>query len=317
MTQAVAAPVSDAKVDRYRAAEAALWGHYGLAPTERTIDVPAGRLRVVEHGSGEPVLFIGGTGGTGPYWAPLIRELPNVRALMLDRPGFGLSTRVDYARQPYGPFVADLLRDALDALGVERAHVVGASIGDLWGLRFAQRHPSRVGKLVLLGGGPLVEANPVPAFIRFLAGPIGAVIVRLPQKGDRIRSIMRDLGHGPSLDAGRIPDAYINWRVAFENELRAMKFERDMVRSLVDGREWRAGVRLTDVDLRSIAAPALMLWGTEDGIGDRETWSRVMAGLPNGTLRVFDGPATCPGWMNPGTVGHAVGTFLRERSPGA
>ena len=38
-----------------------------------------------------------------------------------------------------------LLRQALDALGVDRAHVVGASIGNLWALRLAQADPARVG----------------------------------------------------------------------------------------------------------------------------------------------------------------------------
>ena len=43
------------------------------------------------------MFFLPGTGGTGPYWAPLIRELPGFRGLLVDRPGWGLSSPVDYA----------------------------------------------------------------------------------------------------------------------------------------------------------------------------------------------------------------------------
>jgi hypothetical protein len=57
----------DSRLQRYRHAEAALWGHYGVEPTEQFIDLdsPRVRLRVVEVGSGDPIVFIGGTGGTG------------------------------------------------------------------------------------------------------------------------------------------------------------------------------------------------------------------------------------------------------------
>jgi len=55
--------------DRYRQAERSLWRHYGLKPRERFVDLssPPVRLRVVEIGSGPPMLFIPGTAGTGPY----------------------------------------------------------------------------------------------------------------------------------------------------------------------------------------------------------------------------------------------------------
>jgi hypothetical protein len=48
-------------------------------PTERALRrarSPWARLRVLEVGSGEPVLLVHGTDGTGPYWAPLVRERP-------------------------------------------------------------------------------------------------------------------------------------------------------------------------------------------------------------------------------------------------
>ncbi len=316
MTPVVTAPLADSKVDRYRAAEAALWAHYGLAPTERVIDVPGARLRVVEHGAGEPVLYIGGTGGTGPYWAPLVRELPNVRSLMLDRPGWGLSTPVDYSRQPYGPFVADLMRDTLDALGVERAHVVGASIGGLWALRFAQRHPSRAGHIVLLGAGPIVEAKslPVPSFLRLLSTPVGALIVRLPQKADRVRSILSGLGHGLSLDAGRIPEVFVDWRVSFENEIGAMRHERGMVRALVKGRDFRPGVRFDGAELRSITHPVLMVWGGADASADPEIYRRAISTLPGGSFQLVVGAGHMPWLDDPSGVGTTVREFLA--SPG-
>ena len=64
-------PVATAGIESYRQAERALWDHYGLEPNEQFVDLasPAVHLRVLEIGSGEPVLFIPGSGGTGPYGA--------------------------------------------------------------------------------------------------------------------------------------------------------------------------------------------------------------------------------------------------------
>jgi 2-hydroxy-6-oxonona-2,4-dienedioate hydrolase len=150
-----AGTAASSRAERYRRAERAFWRSYGLAPAERFVDAgsPAVRLRVQEVGSGEPVLFINGTGGPGAYFAPLLAELRGFRCLVLDRPGWGLSDPVDYSRAAYRTVVAELLRDALDALGVDRACVVGGSIGNLWALRLAQTYPARVERLVLLGGG--------------------------------------------------------------------------------------------------------------------------------------------------------------------
>ena len=92
------APSALPGAERYRAAERNLWDHYALRPTERFVELrsPAVTLRVVEVGSGRPVLFVPGTGGTGPYWGALLRELPDCHCLMLDRPGWGLSAPIDY-----------------------------------------------------------------------------------------------------------------------------------------------------------------------------------------------------------------------------
>jgi pimeloyl-ACP methyl ester carboxylesterase len=233
---------ADPGSDRYREAERSLWHHYGLEPNQRFVEVssPAVRLRVVEVGSGPPVLFIPGTAGTGPYWGSLVRALGGYRCLMVDRPGWGLSAPLDYTGIDYGTVVADLLRGLLDTLEIEKADVVGSSIGDLWALRLASRHPARVGRVVLLGGGPIVADSGIPGIIRLIASPIGAIMLWLPPKPARVKALMRRAGHGASLDAGLIPDEYVRWRVAFERETDSMRNERAMVRSTVS---WRTGLR--------------------------------------------------------------------------
>jgi pimeloyl-ACP methyl ester carboxylesterase len=206
---------STPRAGRYRAAEQAIWERFGLSPVERWVelDQPSARLRVVELGSGEPVLFVPGSGGTGPYWAPLIAQLTRFRCLMLDRPGWGLSSPVKYDSRDYSTMTARILKGVLEGLGIQRAYVVGASVGGAWALRLAQRHPSTVGRVVLLGGSPTQELE-IPRFIKLLRSPIGAIVVRLPMGEGRIRDLLRGLGHGGTLDAGRMDDV-VEWRQAF------------------------------------------------------------------------------------------------------
>jgi pimeloyl-ACP methyl ester carboxylesterase len=148
------------RAEGYRRTERAFWNHFGLDPNERYVEVgsPPTRLRVLEVGTGEPVLFVHGTGGSGAYFAPLVRELREFRCLVLDRPGWGLSSPVDFSGREYKTVIAELLRRTLDELHVERASIVAGSIGNLWALRLAQAYPSRAKSLVLLGGGPLTSA---------------------------------------------------------------------------------------------------------------------------------------------------------------
>jgi pimeloyl-ACP methyl ester carboxylesterase len=122
---------------------------------------------------------------------------------------------------------------ALDALGVEQTAVFAGLIGAVWALRLATRHPSRVKRVVLLGGALLLPESRIPVIVRLLRSPIGAMMVRLPETPARMRLILRQNGHGVSLDAGRIPEEFVQWRGALTRETDSMRHERDMVRVLM------------------------------------------------------------------------------------
>ena len=79
-----------------------MWQRYGLEPDERFLDLdaPAAHLRVLGVGSGEPVLFVHGTVGPGG-WASLISGLPGFRSIVLERPGWGLSSAIDFSGKKY------------------------------------------------------------------------------------------------------------------------------------------------------------------------------------------------------------------------
>jgi pimeloyl-ACP methyl ester carboxylesterase len=172
-SQAVTAARPAGRTERYRQAEQALWDHYGVQPTERFVEVdkPAARIRVVEVGSGPPLLVVHGTFGNGPAFAALAREMPNRRLLLIDRPGFGLSSAIDYRAESFGETVANPQRQILDRLALERVDIVGHSIGANFALRLALHHRERVRRVILLGAGPIVQEAGVPPVIRRPSAP--------------------------------------------------------------------------------------------------------------------------------------------------
>src|SRR5690554_2314139 len=89
---------SDHSEQRYRDAEVAMWAHHGMSPTERWTDVDSLGIRVhaKESGEGPAVVFIHGTPTAGGVFVPLVGQLSGVRAIVLDRPGCGLSSPLDF-----------------------------------------------------------------------------------------------------------------------------------------------------------------------------------------------------------------------------
>ena len=303
--------VAGGPADRIRLAEEALWRRHGLVPMARTIELarPSIRLRVVEVGSGTPLLLVHGTVGPGA-WPSLAEALPGHRLLLLDRPGWGGSDPVDYRGQDYQALAADILGGVLDACGLEQATIVGASIGDVWALGLARLAPARVDRVVLLGGGPLVREVERPGFVRLLASPLGALIVRLPVSAGRTRSILRDSGHGPSLADGRIPAEFVAWRVTMSNDSPAMRRERAMIRAVVAGSGWSPDLTFGPADLRSIRAPTLLVYGSDDPVGSVALWQRFANELPDGSLEVVEGAGHMPWFDEPQRVAGLVNRFL-------
>lgn len=105
------------------------------------------------HGDGPPLVLVMGIGYDSSLWT--LQQVPALstrfRVVLLDNRDAGRSSR---AEQPYG--IADMADDVaglLDALDIQRTHVLGLSMGSMIGMEFALRHPDRLDRLVLAGPG--------------------------------------------------------------------------------------------------------------------------------------------------------------------
>ena len=116
----------------------------------RSIATRTYRLSVLEAGTGPAVLALHGLGATKGSFLPTVLALSrDFRVVAVDQPGFGDSDKP--IRVPYDPrFFAASAINLLDALEIERAHLVGNSLGGRVALELGLRNPSRVGRLGLL-----------------------------------------------------------------------------------------------------------------------------------------------------------------------
>lgn len=120
----------------------------GRGVQERFYDAGGVRTRVLEAGEGPTLLLLHGTGGHAEtYYRNMVPLSEHFRVLAVDMVGHGFSDRpgIAYSLDDFAGHVADLL----DAIGVERAHISGESLGSAVAAWFAITRPERVERLVL------------------------------------------------------------------------------------------------------------------------------------------------------------------------
>ncbi len=138
-----------------------------------TLPVAGGAIHYEVAGAGPAVVLVHGGFGDRRMWDAQFRSLArDHRVVRYDHRGFGLSAAPTAAYSP----VADLLA-LLDTLGIERAHLVGNSMGGGLVLDFALTHPSRAASIAMVATGP----NGWPATV--------ADRERFAGDGERIRAV--------------------------------------------------------------------------------------------------------------------------------
>jgi pimeloyl-ACP methyl ester carboxylesterase len=220
-----------------------------------------------------PLLLIAGLGFATWSWfkqAPVLATQRQV--IVFDNRGSGQSEK---PRRSYS--VATLADDAaglLDRLGVERAHVLGASLGGFVAQELALRYPERVGRLILcctsFGGPGHVPMN-WPALMATMGW--GALSQR--------QAVRRGLAVATS-DAYRAthPDELeqiARWR---QNDQLA---HSDYVLQLMAGARFDASPRA-----HTIAAPTLIVHGADDQVVPIENARRLAEAIPGAQLRIFE-----------------------------
>lgn len=280
---------------RYRAAEAAVWEHWGAAPTEHWVRLGTSgpRLRVQEVGDpdGPAILFVHGAAIAGTCWADLASRLSDHRCLLLDRPGCGLSEPMPAPPGVEGlPSLADdILVDVLDDLGVERSHLVSNSMGGLFTLRTAAAHPRRVDSVVHFGWSLGAPPDDLPLVMHLAGAPgIGWLMAHVPVPRAGVVAMLRAGGMAGAVDAGRIPEVAIQWNAAVQNHTDTRIHEYRFAAGAGLRRQIEA-LQLPDDVLGAVSVPVHIVLGTGDPFGTVPSMQSLADRLPHGQLEVWDG----------------------------
>jgi pimeloyl-ACP methyl ester carboxylesterase len=306
---------------RYREAEARLFAHAGIRPTEHRVALPTlgVEARVLEVGAGTPALFLHGGPAAGAIWAELVGRLEGVRCLLLDRPGTGLSDAPPYvpSAATLRGYVEQLTVDVLDAFGIRRAALVGSSFGGYSALCSAARHPDRVDRVVLAGCPPFVPGWAQPSFFALLRTPlVGSLLRAAPATRASARLSLKQLGHRAGLAADRISEPMLAWTRAWQRDTSTMRNDAAMIRACgVRGRRFDPALDLTQGDLREVRAPCLLLAGTDDPVGDEGVMRSLAEVLPDATVEVWDRVGHLPWLDDPARAAAVTGAFLSGGRP--
>jgi len=231
-----------------------------IASDRRTIDTSVGRISVTIVGTGVPLVLMH---GGGPGASALANYRDNLEAfadyqvILPDQPGFGDSYRPseeDLEKRSITEITVDAMFQLLDALGVERFHLLGNSLGGAAALGMAIAQPARARRLVLMApGGGWLPIGPTPtegqkAMFRYYAGE-GPTIAKMK---DFVRTMVAnpkkfdDANIQARYEASLAPD-----HIEFYHRYNAAFAKRGGMDPL-----WK--------DLDQITAPTLLLWGRDD-----------------------------------------------------
>ena len=263
--------------------------------TSGYLPVAGGRLFYEVRGSGPPVILIHGGFGDRRMWddqlPPLAREF---RVVRYDHRGFGRSSPPDSAYSP----VADL-ELLLDHLDIDRAHLVGNSLGGSLAIDFALAHPERVRSLVVVASA----ANGYP----FPQEDIDSVVrvVELAQAGRLDEALDRWLAHPMLAAANADPD--VRARV------------HRMVRE--NGRIWTMAAWPTErrtppaiQRLPGLRRPMLVIVGSRDTPAVRAGADSTARVAPDARRVEMTGAAHLPQMERPAEFNRILLEFLRRHS---
>lgn len=279
------------------------------ASTSQFARIREGDLDVQLHyndaGSGtETVVMLHGSGPGASGWANFNRNVEPLvnagyRVILMDCPGWSKSDPI-VCTGSRSDLNARALKGLLDVLGLDRVHIIGNSMGGHSAVAFALANPTRVGKLVLMGGGT--------------GGP--SQFVPMPTEGIKlIGALYRD----PSIDNLKkmmsvfVFDASSLTEELYQARLTNMLSNREhldnFVKSLAANPKQFPdyGSRLGE-----IASPALVIWGRDDRFVPMDVGLRLLWGMQDAELHVFNRCGHWAQWEHADKFNRMVLDFLAQ-----
>jgi 2-hydroxy-6-oxonona-2,4-dienedioate hydrolase len=277
------------------------------AATSKFIRIEEGELDAQIHyndtGEGkETVVMLHGSGPGATGWANFHRNVDafaaaGYRVVLMDCLGWGKSDPV-VCTGSRSDLNARTLKALLDGLNLDKVHIVGNSMGGHSAVAFALSNPTRVGKLILMGGGTGGPSQFVPMpteGIKLLQG-----LYREPTI-DNLKKMMNVF----VFDASSLTEELFQARL--DNMLARKDHLENFVKSLAANPKQfpDQGPRLGE-----ISAPTLVIWGRDDRFVPMDVGLRLIWGMPNAEMHIFNRCGHWAQWEHADKFNRMVLDFL-------
>lgn len=238
----------------------------------------AGNIKVHynEAGTGDAVIFLHGGGPGASSWSNFVRNVgplsKKYRCLLVDQPGYGKTDSVTLTTESRSTVNARAVKDMMDTLGIEKASLVGNSMGGGTTLAFAVDYPDRLEKAVLMGSG---------------GGGVN-IFSHTPSEGIKI---LNEAFDNPSVDAFR---RLINVMLYDGSQVSDVLLEQRYQTTIGNAEHLEARKNSVNVprdilpELSNVKAPALIIHGRNDRVVPLEGSLRLLSTLENSRLVVLN-----------------------------
>lgn len=247
------------------------------------IDLDGHSTHYIERGEGEPIVLIHGFFYDSYTWHNNLDALASrFRVYVPDLWGFGYSTRepLDYGY----PLYANQILKFMDALDIEKASLVGHSMGGGTSIFFAVRHRERVKRLILVDSAGM--PNPLP--------PMGR-IANLPRVGELLYGLNNDLLRRMTLSSTWIYDKKYITDDYFEHVTRFHKIKGTTEIMLKVLRKQFFHTLADDIrKLGEMDVPILIAWGRQDKAIPFQRGEEMHRLLRGSRMEVFEQMGHCP-----------------------
>ena len=267
----------------------------------RQIEVDGNLIHFIEKGAGSPVLMIHGFFLDSQMWAPNIDVLAeHFRVLAMDLWGFGYSSRkpMEYSYQLY----ADQVLGFMDALAIERASIIGQSMGGGTAMLFCIQHRNRVDKLVLVDAAGMPGNLPLTAKFFNFAG-VGKFLMGLRTNAIRKKNLADFWIHRRE----NLTDEYFGQTTRFQKVEGTGQAMLSILRKKIF---YTLGEEIPK--LAAMDVPILLVWGAEDKSVPLETGRKLHALLSESRLEVFEGAGHVPNYEEADRFNRLAVEFLKH-----
>jgi len=283
-----------------------LYWNPSLSP--RTIRIRGHTIFYIAKGEGKPLLLIHGYGAGIWVWEKQIEVLSRshrVYALDLIGHGFSDRPRISYTPETYVLFI----RDFMDGIGVEKATLIGNSMGGGVAWATAILFPERVQRLILIDCVPpdvldQVRNDSFRTLVAIKSIPLLPQLVMASRNRNSIRWILQECVSDNSL----VTPEVLNHQYQI---LRIKGTTRVLYSTLVNARE---GLKFKD-PLSHISHPTLLIWGEKDLVFPRFIGESLHRMIPGSKLRIIPNSGHIPMWETPEEVNQVILPFLEEKNP--